>query len=110
MEEERDYIVFEDEDGSEIELDIIDVFEHASKYYAVLMDLSDIVDENGGVREDAPTAEEKEMFIMEIIPGEKEDEQEFIPVDNDELLDELSEVVYARIFEASQPGNCEELS
>ena len=39
MEEmERDIVVFTDDDGNEIELDVIDYFEHDGQEYAVLTD------------------------------------------------------------------------
>ena len=46
MEEmERDIVVFTDDDGNEIELDVIDYFEHDGQEYAVLTDLEAEVDE-----------------------------------------------------------------
>mgnify|MGYP002682695735 CR=1 FL=1 len=44
MEEERDIVVFADDEGNEFELDVIDYFEYEGQEYAILMDLSDLPD------------------------------------------------------------------
>ena len=41
MEEERDFVVFTDDDGNEFELDVITYFDHNDKEYAILADCSD---------------------------------------------------------------------
>jgi hypothetical protein len=92
--EERGYVLFEDESGNEFELDIIDEFEYEGKNYAVLMDLSDLLDDNGELP-DTEIEEDREMYIMQV-SGEGEDEQ-FLPVEEEELLDKLSDIVYQRI-------------
>ena len=89
--EERDFVVFEDDDGKEFELDVIDYFTHEDNEYAVLMDLSEI--------EDTPEDQETEadIYIMQIVPdGEFE---EFRPVDDQELFDTLCAVVEKRFKE-----------
>lgn len=92
--EERGYVLFEDESGNEFELDIIDEFEYEGKNYAVLMDLSDLLDDNGELP-DTEIEEDREMYIMQV-SGEGEDEQ-FLPAEEEELLDKLSDIVYQRI-------------
>jgi len=47
LDEERDVVVFVDDDGNEFELDVIDYFEHEDQEYAVLMDLSELPEECG---------------------------------------------------------------
>lgn len=92
--EERGYVLFEDESGNEFELDIIDEFVHEGKNYAVLMDLSDLLDGDGEA-EDVEIEEDRELYIMQVY-GEGEEEQ-FLPIEEEALLDQLSEVVYQRI-------------
>ncbi|MGN1068321.1 MAG: DUF1292 domain-containing protein, partial [Christensenellales bacterium] len=41
MEEERDVVVFSDDEGNEFELEVIDYFDHEDQEYAVLMDTED---------------------------------------------------------------------
>ena len=38
MEEERDLVVFSDDEGNEFELEIVDYFDHEGQEYAVLVD------------------------------------------------------------------------
>ena len=38
MEEERDFVVFTDDDGNDFELDVIDYFDYKGEEYAVLID------------------------------------------------------------------------
>jgi uncharacterized protein YrzB (UPF0473 family) len=38
MEEERDLVVFSDDDGNEFELEIVDYFDYEDQEYAVLVD------------------------------------------------------------------------
>ena len=38
MNEERDFVVFTDDDGNDFELDVIDYFDYNDKEYAVLVD------------------------------------------------------------------------
>ena len=99
MDEERSYVVFEDDEGNEFELDIIDMFEHKSQLYAVLMDLNGFLDDDGQPAK-GTEEEPREMYIMKV-EGEEGAEQ-FTPIDDEALLDELSEVVYSRIEEADE--------
>ena len=89
--EERDFVVFEDDNGEEFELDVIDYFDYEGEEYAVLMDLSEI--------DETPDDEETEadIYIMQVVPdGEFE---EFVPVEDKELFDKLCEVVEKRFNE-----------
>lgn len=86
--EERDIVVFTDEDDNEIELDVVRYFEHKGQEYAILMDFNGVCDEDDDCDECDDCG--AEMYIMKVvISGEYE---EFIPVE-EELFDELIEVV-----------------
>ncbi len=91
MDEERDSIVFEDEDGNEIELDILDYFFHEEQEYAILMDLSGVPEEREGSDDDEP----QDIYIMKVVTNG--DMEEFLPVE-DELMDKLSEIAESRLF------------
>lgn len=83
MEEERDVVVFSDDEGNEFELEVIDYFDHEDQEYAVLMDT-----------EDCDCEHETEVYIMKVVVnGEME---EFLPADEDKM-EELIKIVEDRI-------------
>ena len=88
MEEERDVVVFSDDEGNEFELEVIDYFDHEDQEYAVLMDTEDCdcVDEE--------CEHETEVYIMKVVVnGEME---EFLPADEDKM-EVLIKIVEDRI-------------
>ncbi|MDL2235274.1 DUF1292 domain-containing protein, partial [Christensenellaceae bacterium OttesenSCG-928-L17] len=96
MEEERDVVVFADDEGNEFELDVIDYFEHDGQEYAVLMDLSALPDEECECESEECTCEgdEHDVYIMKVVVNG--DMEEFLPAD-DELMDTLAEIVESRL-------------
>ena len=86
-EEMMDIVVFEDENGNDIEFEIQFSFEHKGEEYAVLTEASEM--ENLG--ED----ESPDLYILRIVKNG--DEEEFVAVDED-MMEELIDVV-ERIFE-----------
>ena len=99
MEEERDFVVFTDDDGNDFELDVIDYFDYKGEEYAVLMDLSQECDCESEEECDC----QHDVYIMKIIVNEEEDTEEFVsPADED--MDDLIEIVSARLEE--EDGCC----
>ena len=89
MDEERDLVVFEDDAGNELTMEVLDYLYYEGKEYALLTEyVEDESDDNGD--ED----EAIEVFIMQVVPV-GEDQEEFIPVDDD-LAEKL-----LRIFESN---------
>ncbi|MDL2224814.1 DUF1292 domain-containing protein [Eubacteriales bacterium OttesenSCG-928-M02] len=86
MNEELDIVVFEDEDGQEIEYEILFAFEHKDDDYAVLQRY--IADEAAAA--EVSDEELEDVYILKIV-GEGDDE-ELVPVE-EELLEELTAVV-----------------
>ncbi len=86
MENERDYVVFTDDDGNEFELDVIRYFDYEGNEYAILADCSEAPEGEG---ED----DDGSLYIMRIIVNEAEDTEEFVsPEDSDmEALIQLAE-------------------
>ena len=83
MDEERDYVVFTDDDGNEFELDVITYFDYKDEEYAILADCSCDCEECDDECEDDG------LYIMKIVPGQDEDTEEFVPPaeeDMDELI------------------------
>lgn len=95
MEEERDVVVFADDEGNEFELDVIDYFEHDGQEYAVLMDLAALDDEEecDCDHEDCD-CHEHDVFIMKVVVDG--DMEEFLPAD-EALMDTLSAIVEERL-------------
>jgi hypothetical protein len=87
MEEERDIVVFSDEDGNEIEMEVLDYFDYEGQEYAMLIDAS-------------PDDEEEQqdtldVYLMKVVVSD--DMEEFLPADEDKM-EELTK--YAeKIFE-----------
>jgi len=81
MNEDMDIVVFQDEEGNEIEYEIQFTFEHQGEDYAVL---SEVMDQEPA-EDEAP-----ELYILKIVMNG--DQEEFIAVDEDKM-DELIEVV-----------------
>jgi len=95
MEEtERDVVVFNDDEGNEIELEVLDYFEHEGVEYAVMFD------PNAELEDDENA--EQDIFIFKVV--EDGEYEEFLPADED-MLDVLSEIVEARL--ACDEESCE---
>ena len=86
MDEERDIVVFEDDAGNEIKLEVLDYLAYEGKEYALLTEF---------VEEEDEEADAIDVFIMEVVPVDDENE-EFIPVDDD-----LAETLMA-IFDSNE--------
>lgn len=85
--EDRDIVVFEDEEGNKIELDVVRYFEHKGVEYAILMDFEEECDEHEECDCDHCDVD---MYVMKIVDnGEFE---EFVPVE-EEMFDEILDVV-----------------
>ena len=113
MEEERDLVVFSDDEGNEFELEIVDYFDYEGQEYAVLVDPEsgcscgcgcECEDEECGDKEEHDHEHGSEVYIMKIVVnGEFE---EFLPADEDKM-EALSKIVEER-FEAMEDEDDEE--
>lgn len=102
MEEERDVIVVTDDNGEETELEIIDYFDYEGKEYAVLIDPNEECDCEDDEECDCETG----IYIMQIIPNEAEDTEEFVsPAEED--MEALIEIVQARFEECDCDDDCD---
>lgn len=95
-----DVVTFVDDDGNEIEMEIVEEFEHKGEKYAVLAEISDEEDPDaeskceGGCACTSDTcecADEDSLYIFHVVQGE--DGEEFLAIDDDDLLDELTVIV-----------------
>ena len=103
MEEERDFVVFTDDDGNDFELDVIDYFDYEGKEYAVLIDNNDECE----CDDDEECDCEASVYIMQIVVNEEEDTEEFVsPAEED--MDALIEIVQARLEEDDCCCDCDD--
>lgn len=78
----KDIVIFNDEEGNEIELEVVDYFDYENEEYAVMIDPAAVDDD------------ERDLFVFRIqVNGEYE---EFLPADEDKM-DILSKIVDARL-------------
>ena len=89
MEEERDLVVFEDDAGNELTMEVLDYLAYEGKEYALLTEYveDDDEDEDGEI----------EVAIMEVVPV-GEDQEEFLPID-DELAEQIMAVYESDDFD-----------
>lgn len=91
MDEELDLVTLVDEDGNEITMEVLDYFFYEGLEYAVM---TEYVEEDCDC--DAETCEgcpqQRDAFIMQVQPV-GDDEEEFVPVEDDELMDALLDFV-----------------
>lgn len=92
-------VTFVDDEGNEIEMEIIEEFEHKGEKYAVLAEIDDEEEEGDGEGcscahtsdETCDCGCEDSLYIFRVVQGE--DGEEFLAIEDDELLDELSVIV-----------------
>ncbi len=105
MEEERDVVVFSDDEGNEFELDVIDYFDYEGQEYAVLMDLSELPDECDCGDDECACDAEQDVFIMKVVVNA--DMEEFLPAD-EELMDVLAAIEESRLGEELEVEDADE--
>ncbi len=76
MDEELDLVVFEDDAGNEITMEVLDYLAYEGKEYALITEYVEDDEDDGD--EDEPV----EVSIMEVVPV-GEDQEEFVPIDDD---------------------------
>lgn len=113
MQDERDIVVFTDDEGNDFELEVMDYFFYNGEEYAVLTD-ADAEEEECDCEEcehDEETCEEEEcdccadqeVYIMKIVQMD-DDMEEFVPVEDESLMEKLIAIVQRR-FEGEDVGD-----
>ncbi len=96
MDDERDLVVFEDDAGNEITMEVLDYFFYEGNEYALLTEASEACEScEDGECEGCESL--GETYVMQIVPV-GEDEEEFVPVD-DELADKLKELIESGLYD-----------
>ena len=99
MDEERDLVVFEDEDGNELTMEVLDYFFYEGQEYALMAEAQEECGECGN-----ETCEEcdveRDIFVMRV-DKVGEDEEEFVPIE-DELSDKLIAIIGDGLYDDSE--------
>lgn len=84
LEDNENYITLTDDDGQDISFEVLDTIEYKDRLFAVLLPFED---------------EDDEVVILEIIPGEDPEMDDFVTVDDENLLNEVFEEFQKRADE-----------
>ena len=76
---EKDLVVFEDDNGNEFSMEVLDYLFYEGKEYAVLAEMNE--NEDG----------QREAYVMEVVPV-GDDMEEFVPVD-EALAEKLIDII-----------------
>ena len=78
-EELDNIIVLNDEDGNEVEFEFLDLIEYEGEEYVVLLPVEEEVEEPG------------EVVILKLEDTESEDEESYVSVEDEEILNKVFE-------------------
>lgn len=90
--EERDFVVFTDDEGNEFELDVLGYFEYEEQEYAILSDPEETEEES------------YEVYIMKVVLNGEE--EEFLPADEDKM-DVLAEIAEELLAGEEEDCDCD---
>lgn len=90
MEDERDLLVFTDDDGNEIQMEVVDYFDYEDEEYAMLVEAAAHDHEHDEDGACCGGDEEKDIYIMKVVI--EGDTEEFVPV-SEEKMDELIQAI-----------------
>lgn len=94
MDAKLNLVNFVDHDGNEVTMEIIRDFFYEGEQYAILVEYEEMCDCEEDMCEhcEEDCDEQEEAYIMRVVPV-GDDEEEFIPVEDEELLDKLIDFV-----------------
>lgn len=97
---EQDLVVFEDDNGNEITMEVLDYLFYEGKEYALLAELSD--SDCGDCQSDdcAQCEKRREAFVMEVVPV-GDDMEEFVPID-EALAEKLINIIENSDFDEEE--------
>lgn len=109
-EDDRDLVEFTDEEGNSITLEVLDTFFYNGEEFAVLADADEeacecACEECAGEHEEGCECEEcegEDIYLMKIETSTDENGEkieEFVPVEDDSLVEKLIEIVQTRFSE-----------
>ena len=80
-EELDNILVLNDEEGNEVEFEFLDLIEYEGEEYVVLLPVEEENDEEPG-----------EVVILKLEDSESEDEESYVSVDDEEVLNKVFEI------------------
>jgi hypothetical protein len=100
MENEQDLVVFEDDEGNELTMEVLDYFFYEGQEFALLAEVGED-DEACGEEtcgeDGCEGCEHRDVYVMKVVPV-GEDEEEFIPVD-EALAETLLGVIESGLYD-----------
>ena len=107
--EEADLIEGVDEDGNTILLEVIRYFFYNGEEYVILGEAQEAEDDHDHCScgcDECAEEEEMELYVMKVVPSEEDDEmEEFVPVEDQDLLEQLIRVAEATFDEDAPEGD-----
>ncbi|MBQ8507956.1 MAG: DUF1292 domain-containing protein [Clostridia bacterium] len=99
---EKDLVVFEDDKGNEITMEVLDYLFYEGKEYALLAEMSENEEacESCADKECEGCDNRREAFVMEVVPV-GEDMEEFVPVD-EALAEKLIDIIENSDFDEEE--------
>ena len=89
---EQDLVLFEDDKGNQITMEVLDYMFYEGKEYAVLAEMSETENEDG--------ESVREAYVMEVVPV-GDDMEEFVPVD-EALAEKLIDIIENSDFDEEE--------
>jgi len=84
--EANDVVVFEDENGNEFQLEVVDYFTHNGQEYVILADACECT--CGAETPEECTCEDSEdevdVYVMKVVPGEADGTEDYQPLNKEE--------------------------
>ncbi len=107
--ENVDLIEAVDEDGNTLLLEVIRYFFYNGEEYVILGDVQEADSDHDHCdcgHEDCQDEVTMELYVMKVVPSEEDDEsEEFVPVEDQDLLDQLIRVAEATFDEDALEGD-----
>ena len=88
--QEPEIIVFTDEDGNDVNVQVLDYFYYNGDEYAVMVELPEGAEPIS--LDDGENGDPAEVFFMKVVPVDEEN-VEYEPVEDDELADKLYGII-----------------
>lgn len=107
MEEERDLVVFEDDQGNELTMEVLDYLFYEGKEYALLAELGDDKCSDCESESCEGCDSPREAFVMQVVPV-GDDMEEFVPVD-EALAEKLIDIIENSDFDEEEADIGEEI-
>ena len=106
MENEKDLVVFEDDNGNELTMEVLDYLFYEGKEYALLAEMGDGSCDSCESKECEDCGSRREAFVMEVVPV-GDDMEEFVPVE-EALAEKLIDIIENSDFDEEDYDEDEE--